>query len=66
MHDARIDQLARQLIRYSTALKKGEKVLLDLYDVPDAIGLALIREARAKGALPFLRAAGSCSPPGRH
>jgi aminopeptidase len=55
MHDARIDALARQLIRYSTSLKKGEKVLLDLHDVPDSIGLALIREARAKGALPFLR-----------
>ena len=55
MHDARIDALARQLVRYSTSLKKGEKVLLDLHDVPDSIGLALIREARAKGALPFLR-----------
>lgn len=55
MHDARIDALARQLVRYSTALKKGEKVLFDLYDVPESIGLALIREARAKGALPFIR-----------
>lgn len=55
MHDARIDALARQLVGYSTSLKKGEKVLLDLHDVPEAIGLALIREARAKGALPFLR-----------
>ncbi len=55
MHDSRIDALARQLVRYSTYLKKGEKVLIDLYDVPDSIGLALIREARAKGALPFLR-----------
>lgn len=55
MHDTRIDALARQLVRYSTALKKGEKVLLDLHDVPDSIGLALIREARAKGALPFVR-----------
>ncbi len=55
MHDPRIDALARQLVRYSTALKKGEKVLIDLYDVPDSIGLALIREARAKGAFPFLR-----------
>jgi len=55
MHDARIDALARQLVRYSTSLKKGEKVLIDLYDVPDSIGLALIREARAKGALPFIR-----------
>jgi len=55
MHDARIDALARQLVRYSTSLKKGEKVLIDLHDVPDSIGLALIREARAKGALPFVR-----------
>jgi aminopeptidase len=55
MHDARIDALARQLVRYSTSLKKDEKVLIDLHDVPDSIGLALIREARAKGALPFLR-----------
>ncbi len=55
MHDARIDDLARQLVRYSTSLKKGEKVLLDLYDVPESIGLALIRQARAKGALPFIR-----------
>jgi aminopeptidase len=55
MHDPRIDALARQLVRYSTYLKKGEKVLIDVHDVPDSIGLALIREARAKGALPFLR-----------
>jgi aminopeptidase len=55
MHDPRIDQLARQLVRYSTALKKGEKILLDLYDVPESIGLALVREARAKGAFPVLR-----------
>ncbi len=55
MHDTRIDALARQLVRYSTSLKKDEKVLIDLFDVPDSIGLALIREVRAKGALPFVR-----------
>ena len=55
MHDTRIDALARQLVRYSTSLKRGEKVLIDLYDVPDSIGLALIREARSKGALPFIK-----------
>jgi aminopeptidase len=55
MHDARIDALARQLVRYSTALKKGDKVLIDLHDVPDSIGLALIRETRARGATPILR-----------
>ena len=55
MHDPRIDELARQLVRYSTDLKKGEKVLLDLYDVPEALGVALIREARARKAEPHLR-----------
>jgi aminopeptidase len=55
MHDPRIDLLARQLIRYSTALSKGEKILIDLHDVPDSIGLALIREARARGGVPFVR-----------
>ena len=31
MHDARIDALARQLVRYSTSLKKGDKVLISKY-----------------------------------
>ena len=55
MHDPRIDALARQLVRYSTNLKKGEKILIDMADVPDAMGVALIREARSRGAEPFLR-----------
>ena len=55
MHDPRVDQLARQLVRYSTSLKKGEKMLIDLYDAPESIGLALIREVRAKGGIPILR-----------
>ena len=55
MHDPRIDLLAKQLVGYSTDLKKGEKVLIDLYDVPDSIGIALIREARSKNAIPFVR-----------
>lgn len=54
MHDPRIDQLARQLVRYSTGLKRGEKVLLDLYDVPEAMGIALVREARSRGAVPLV------------
>ena len=55
MQDPRIEQLAQQLVRYSTSLKKGEKVLIDVAEVPDEIGIALIREARKKGAIPFLR-----------
>ncbi len=55
MHDPRIDALAKQLTGYSIDLKKGEKVLLDLYDVPDSIGIALIREIRRKKGIPFVR-----------
>jgi len=55
MHDSRIDSLATQLVGYSIDLKKGEKVLLDLYDVPDSIGIALIREIRRKKGRPFVR-----------
>jgi aminopeptidase len=55
MHDARIDALARQLVRYSTSVRKGEKVLIDLHDVPESIGLALIREVRSRGGIPLLR-----------
>ena len=55
MQDPRIAQLARQLVHYSTAVKKGEKVMLHLFDVPDEIGIALIREIRAKKAIPVVR-----------
>ncbi|MGE9269564.1 MAG: aminopeptidase [Verrucomicrobiales bacterium] len=55
MHDPRIDELAKQLIGYSVALKKGEKILLDLFDVPDSVGLALIRAVRKKGGIPSIR-----------
>ena len=54
MHDPRIDQLARQLVRYSTSVKRGDKVLIDVYDVPEAVAIALIRQVRAAGALPFV------------
>ena len=54
MHDPRIDQLAGQLVRHSTNLKRGEKVLIDLYDVPEEVGIALVREARRRGAVPFV------------
>ncbi len=55
MYDSRLDQLARVLIRHSTKLRKGEYVLVELFDAPDEIGIALIRASRAAGALPFLQ-----------
>lgn len=54
MHDPRIDELARQLVGYSTGLKRGQKLLIDLYDVPEEVGIALVRQARARGAVPLV------------
>jgi len=42
------------LVNYSTALKKGDRILLDMIDVPDEFTLALIRAVRAAGAIPFV------------
>lgn len=55
MQDPRIAQLAEQLIHYSVSLQKGERLLIDLQDTPDEMGIALIRAARAVGAYPHLR-----------
>jgi len=50
--DPRFNELAEGLTGYSTALKKGERVLIDAFDVPDAMVIALIRAARKRGAHP--------------
>ncbi|MEZ5303776.1 MAG: aminopeptidase [Verrucomicrobiales bacterium] len=54
MNDPRIDDLARQLVRYSTKVKRGEHVLIDAFDVPDEMPIALIRAVRAAGATPYV------------
>jgi ribonuclease HII len=53
--DPRFDELAAGLTGYSTSLKKGERVLIDAFDVPDAMVIALIRAARARGAFPYVQ-----------
>jgi len=53
MHDPRYDQLAEVLTGYSTRLQSGEKVLIDSFDVPAELIVALIRKAREKGAIPL-------------
>ncbi len=56
MTDPRIARLAKLLVEYSTELKQGDRVLLDLIDVPDEIGIELIRAARTVGATPIVEA----------
>jgi aminopeptidase len=55
MNDARFEKLARLLVRYSTRLKRGERVLIDLTEIPDEMAVALVREVRAAGAQPFVQ-----------
>src|SRR5437667_5865638 len=54
MTDPRFKNLARLLAEYSTELKKGDRVLLDLTDVPDEFAVELIRAVRATGAIPLV------------
>ena len=54
MHDPRIDQLASQLVNYSTSTRAGDRVLIDAFDVPESVPLALVRAVRAAGATPFV------------
>lgn len=54
MTDPRTTKLAKLLVEYSTALKKGDRVLLDLIDVPDEFGIEVIRAARKVGAIPVI------------
>lgn len=54
MTDPRYSKLARLLVHYSTKVKKGDHVLLDMIDVPDEFTIELMRAVRAKGASPFV------------
>ena len=54
MTDPRYERLARLLVEYSTALRKGEKVLLDMIEIPDEFTVELIRAVRRRGAIPLV------------
>lgn len=53
--DPRFSKLAEGLTGFSTALKKGERVLIDAFDIPDAMVVALIRAVRERGAFPTVQ-----------
>lgn len=54
MTDPRYIDLARLLVTHSTKLQPGEHVLIEAFDLPQAMVIALIREARAAGAHPHV------------
>jgi aminopeptidase len=53
--DSRFDQLAAVLTGHSTALKQGDRVLIEAFDAPADMVIALVRAARARGALPLVQ-----------
>lgn len=53
--DSRYEQLADILTGFSTALKEGDRVFIDAYDIPENMTLALMRSVRARGAAPFVQ-----------
>ena len=55
MHDPRFDKLAKLLVGYSIRLKRNEMVLVEAFDVPDEMTIALIRAIQKAGALPFVQ-----------
>src|SRR5213596_560568 len=55
MHDVRFDKLAKILVQYSIRLKRNETVLIEAFDVPDEMTIALIRAAREAGGIPFVQ-----------
>ncbi len=54
MKDMRVEQLAKNLISYSTDLKPGEKVLIEAYGLEYPLIAALVREAYRAQAIPFV------------
>lgn len=55
MHDPRFDKLAALLVQHSTKLRRGERVLIDTFDIPPEMTIALLRAARAAGAIPMVQ-----------
>ena len=54
MTDPRYATLATLLVKYSVELKKNERILLDMIDVPDEFVIQLMRAVRQAGAIPVV------------
>ena len=53
MRDQRFDKLAKLLVEYSIRLKRNETVLIEAFDIPDEMTVALVRAVRNAGGVPF-------------
>jgi aminopeptidase len=55
MSDPRYTELAENLVGYSISLKKGERVLIDAFDVPDAMVVELVRAVRKRKGIAHVK-----------
>lgn len=55
MNDPRYTKLARLLTAHSMKVKPGDKVLIEAFDVPDDMTIALLRAVRDAGGVPFVQ-----------
>src|SRR5437667_10978339 len=55
MHDERFDKLAKLLVENSIRLKRNETVLIEAFDIPDEMTIALIRAAQKLRGIPFVQ-----------
>ena len=53
-------KLAKVLTGFSTNLQKGERVLIDAFDIPQAMVIALVRAARDLGAIHYVNIQNAC------
>src|SRR5437588_1320036 len=55
MHDPRIDRLADLLLDHSCRIERGEKVLIEAFDLPDpTLVCRLVEGAASRGAVPLV------------
>src|SRR5947199_9597251 len=52
MQEERLAKLAKLLVEYSIRLKRNETVLIEAFDIPEEMTVALVRAARKAGRVP--------------
>lgn len=55
MMDSRYEELARGLVAYSTEVQAGERVMIDAFDIPEEMVIALVRAVRKRKGIPFVQ-----------
>ena len=55
MRDIRIDKLASVLVNHSTKIQKGEKCLIEAFDIDNELVKALIEKVYEAGGIPFVQ-----------